>query len=565
MIDLSMENGLPSAHGGATDEELLPAKDLIASFIIAMKNYALYPEDNEIVQTSVENVATRLDKLLDNYEDFRFHVKRDRLLFQDQILHQGTPDIGNIAFVLYRDAILWVEFQKGIELTEVTGFLRLVNQYRETGEESEGDLVTALWEAQFPHLRYEASDIFLDDETEVDLSLLAVTDEDHRDREQRQEEDQETIQTIADPEMSAVMWELSLEEKKELEEMILADENRDSTEGVLEVLMVILKEHVEENDLADILKFLQGTFRDLLSKVEFEPGLKLLEDLHEIRKSCTADRVWVRPMLDQFFKELSGHQVLSVLQEVWPVLEILDAHRFLLRQILLHLPPKAILTIGPMSLEVSAPSVRHELTKAIGTLANRDIEPLERLLNHRDQNLVLKMVPVLKDLEGDRPSELLLALVRNPSERIRKAALDTLMARDRQLLKEVFLLIEDDSAPVRKLMLDFMGKERNEVAEDLLLDYLEKRRFQRHDNQHLLACYRVLGRCGSARSIPFLSRTLLNRGWVPGFGRSTHRPGAATALKVLGLDEAREILDKASRSVFPSVRLACRKATEFSR
>ena len=565
MIELSMDNGLPSANGGATDKELLPAKDLIASLIIAMKNYALYPEDNEIVQTSVENVATCLDELLNNYGDFRFHVKRDRLLFRDEILHQGTPDVGNIAFVLYRDSILWVEFQKGIELTEVTGFLRLVNQYRETGEESEGDLVTALWEAQFPHLRYEASDIFLGDETEVDLSLLAVTDEDHRDREERQEEEQETIQTIADPEMSAVMWELSLEEKKELEAMILADENRDSTEGVLEVLMVILKEHVEENDLEDILKFLRGTFRNLLSKVEFEPGLKLLEDLHEIRKSCTTDRLWVRPMLDQFFTELSGYQVLSVLQEVWPVLEILDAHRFLLRQILLRLPPKAILTIGPLSLEVSSPSVRHELTKAIGTLANRDIEPLERLLNHRDQNLVLKMVPVLKDLEGDRPSELLLELVRNPSERIRRAALDTLMARDRQLLKEVFLLIEDDSAPVRKLMLDFMGKERNEVVEDLLLDYLEKRKFQRHDNQHLLACYRVLGRCGSARSIPFLSRTLLNRGWVPGFGRSTHRQGAATALKALGLDEPHEILDKASRSVFPSVRLACRKAIEFSR
>jgi len=566
MTELSMENDLSSANGDVTDEELQPAKDLIAFFLIAMKTYALYPEDNEITQQSVANVATRLNEFFKVHGDFRFNVRRDRLLLRDEILHQGAPHIGNMAFVLFRDGILWVEFQEGIELTEIAGFFKIVNQHKEAREESEGDLVTALWEAQFPHLSYEASDIFLEDETLVDFSLLRVVDEDHRGREEEEEEEeQDAEQAVTDPGRDTSMWELTPEEMNILQEMVLEDEKRDNIEEILNVLMVILREHIEENDLEDVLKFLREEFSGALSMVEFQMALKLLEDLHEIHDSCKTNRVWALPRLQQFFKEVSGYPVLSVLQEVWPVLEILDSHRVLLRRILLLLSPEAIQTIGPMSLEVSSPRVQRELTRAIGSLASRDIVPLERLLKHRDQNVVERIVPVLKDLEGERPSELLLTLVRNSSERIRKRALHTLMTRDPHLLKEIFPLIEDPSDPIRMIMLNYMGQDRNEVAEDLLLDYLENRRFQRHNNQHLSACYKALGGCGSARSIPFLGRTLLNRGWMPGFRRSTHRQGAVTALKLLGLDEAHEILDKASRSVFPGVRIAHRKATEFSR
>ena len=173
-------------------------------------------------------------------------------------------------------------------------------------------------------------------------------------------------------------------------------------------------------------------------------------------------------------------------------------------------------------------------------------------------------MPVLKDLKGEKPSEILLTLVHNSSERIRRRALDTLIARDYRLLKEVFSLIEDPSDPIRMLMFKYLGRNRNELAEGLLLDYLDKQQFQRNDEHHLLACYRALGRCGSARSIPFLRRSLLNGGWIPGFSKSAHRQGAAIALMALELDEALNLLDKASRSLFPGVRSACRKAMESS-
>ncbi len=561
--DTPAGNDLPSAYGELTDEALQPARDLIAFFLIAMKTYALYPEDNETSKRSVINVATRLNEFFENHGNFRFDVKRDRLVFRGVAIHEGTPHVEDMAFILFRNGIQWMEFQKEIELPEVAGFFRLLNQYRETPEESEGDLVTALWEVQFPHLRYEASDILLEDETIVDFSLLNVMNEAHRGGDQ--EEEEEILQAIADPDANTAMWELSPQEIDELRETVQADENRDSMEEVLDLMIVIFREHVVEEDLEDLVKFLLAEFQDALSRVQFKVALTLLERLHEIYGSCKTTKPWAIGILDNFFKEISTYRVLSILQEAWPVLEILDSHRLLLRKILGLLSPEAIGAIGLMLSEVSSPNIRRELTKAIGALARKDMAPLERLLNHPNQNLVQRIVPVLKELDGDRPSEILLMLVRSSPEPVKKRALDTLIARDPQRLKEVFPVIEDGSDPIRMLMLQYLGNDRNELAEALLLDYIKQRQFKRQDRQHLLDCYSSLGRCGSARSIPFLRGALLDQGWVPGFWRSTHRQGATIALMALGLDEAEALLDKASRSLFPSVRIACKKAMGLSR
>ena len=559
-----MENELTLENADIADDQFQPAKDLIASFIVAIKNYALYPEDNEITRMSVDNVATRLNDFFVNHGDFKFHVKGGQILFRDQVVHEGEHDVGNMAFILFRDGIRWVEFNKGIELREVSEFFKLINQNRDTFEESEGDLVTSLWEARFPHVHYEASDILLEGETVVDFSDLRVTHPDQGGG--VLEEERETPEKFfAVSEANTALWTLTPDEIDEIRKMVLAEENRDTTTEVLDVTMAVLKESLDKNNFRDALGFLREELRGLLSRMEFQSAIELLRGLRKIYASCKTERPWAIPALNRFFKDISGHEVLNALEEMWPDLETLDTHRRLLWQLLVLLPSEAILAIAPMTLRVSSLRVQAEFLKVIEVFAGRDMGRFESLLKGADKALVERLVPVLKDLKGDRPSEILLTLVRNSSERIRRRALDTLIARDSRLIKEVFPLIEDPSDPIRMRMFEYLGQNRNELAEGLLLDYLDKQQFKRNDEHHLLACYRALGRCGSGRSIPLLRKALLSKGWMPGFNRSRHRRGAAMALKALELDEANDLLDKSSRSLCLFVRIAYRKAMEMNR
>lgn len=562
-MEESTDKGLDFLDGSPADEELQAVKDVITMFFIAIKNYALYPEDNTICQNSVAKVKTCLDGFLKNHGDLRLDVEEDRLVFRGEVVHHGPPKEGNIAFILFRDGIQWLEFQKEIELREITGLFKILNRYRTTHEEAEGDLVTALWEKNFPHLRYEATDIFWETEPVADLSLLSATNKGHCDVDQPEEEQEDAASTNI-PTMDHALWELTPDEIKNIQEMVLEEEKQDNTEDVLNVLTVILGEQSKRENFSAILEFMEEEFQAILAQGEFKLAFKLLKNLHEIHQSCKTDKQWTIPLLNHFFLAISSPRSLAVLHQVWPAPDdnMASDRAKVLRQVLILLPPDVILTLGPMLLRIDSSRIRRQLMEIIEFLANKDLRPLEQLLYHPEEVLVRKLVHILGHLKGNKPSQILLKMIRHSSEQVRKEALAALVVRDPTLLKKYFFVIDDTSDAIRRLMLEHLGRRRSTLAEALLLDYLEQQQFKLRDHQHILGCYVAIGQCGSFRSVPFLRKVLLRWGWIPGFGRSVHRQGAVVALIGLGTEEAQEILEKASQSLFPSVRRAYRKAVE---
>jgi HEAT repeat protein len=202
------------------------------------------------------------------------------------------------------------------------------------------------------------------------------------------------------------------------------------------------------------------------------------------------------------------------------------------------------------------------LMTVILALASRDLQPLEQMLGRSENELVQRLVYILGRIEGERATNLLRKMVHHSSVAVRHEAVRSLLSRGPGNIKALFHLIEDDNDSIRRLILRQMSQERTKEIEELLLDYLEQGQLQRTDDDHIVACFRTLGRCGSPRSIPFLRNTLLGRAWLPSFRKSAYRQGAAYALQALGLKSAREVLEAAGRSLFPSVKRAARKAMQ---
>jgi hypothetical protein len=560
MMEKSMENRLYPKEESATNEELQSVKDIVASLLIAMKNYGLYPEGHAICQKSIANFGTHLDSFLNGHDCLRFEVQKDRLIFRNEVVHQDLSGGNHLAFPLFRDGIQWLEFQKGIVPSEITGLVTTINKYKDLHEEAEGDIVTALWESEFPNLQWKATDVHWESEPMLDLSLLSVGEvEQHGMEESTEEQDSPVTTGLQTTELG--LLKLTAEEMENLRRMILDEEKRDNAQDLLDVMLILLNDQYEEKDLTATLEFMADEFQDTLAQGEFRFGFKLLTELRAIRSTCKKDRPWAVVLLDHFFMKISSPRILGVLSQVLPSLDELDSDRMkLLQQCLVLLPSEAILALGPMILEMRSSGMQQQLMKIIGIMAKKDLRPLEQLLDSPDEVMVQKLVYILGHLEGERPAELLLQMVRHYSARVRRQAIRQLMVKDEQMLRKLFSLIEDPDASIRRLMLKQLGEARDESAERLLLDYLEQRQFGSTDHQHILACYSTLGRCGSQRSIPFLRRTLFDRGWIFGNRRSIHRRGAAIALSALDTEEAKDILHKASRSLSPTVRFAYRKA-----
>ena len=575
-----MENGQDihpeSTNSGPTEDEMQAVQQVITSLQLARKNYSLYPEDHVNCHRALERFWLHLDKYLRVHGNLRLELAKNKLTFQGEVILSEPAEDGNLPFTLFRDGIQWLEFKGGIDSSEVEQFLRILNEYRILTDEPEGDLVTAFWEARFQHIKYNVADFFWGAEPDVDFNTSpepvvdsttspepavdSTTSHEPADADSAllDEDEEKVSKSECFPAIEPAELKMTPEEDAELQEMVRFEEKRNPMTGYLNILLDTLLENREKENFVAILESLEEEFHDSLARKDFDTTLKILKSLHQVHKTCAADTTWALPIIDNFFLTASSSKSLRPLQVAWTDMETEQIIK--IKHILLLLQPEAIHTLGDILLETSSLRLQKMLMEAILSLASRDLQPLETMLGRPEEELVQKLVYVIGRLDGERSTQILGTMIRHSSARVRHEAAKALLSRETASIEKLFHLIEDESDSIRRLILQHMAQDKDKVTEALLLKYLEQGKLKRSDDEHVIACFQTLGRCGSPRSIPFLRKTLLSRAWLPGFRKSAYRQGAALALQAMRLHEAQEVLEDASRSLYPGVRRIAQRA-----
>ena len=113
---------------------------------------------------------------MDNYfvENGHLELKIDRnkILYTDEVVHEGPMTEENLAFILFRDGIHSLVLKKRIQDWEVHTFLEILKKYQILHEDAENDVVTALWEMELPSLYYAADDVGFDTGEEFEIPEL---------------------------------------------------------------------------------------------------------------------------------------------------------------------------------------------------------------------------------------------------------------------------------------------------------------------------------------------------------------------------------------------------------
>lgn len=587
MATESTKTGVNGNDTGRTSQKIRDVKSIIISLLMAAKNHTMYPEHHVVYKESLRKVISYMDAFLKKHSDLKLDVEKNQLLFEEEPVYRDDPKTGEWAYPLYRDGIQWLEFQAGLELGEISEFVKIVNQYRKLQEEPKGDLVTALWEKDFPHLQYAATDILWRADTVKDFSTFnmidhgesaagnhgvegaafqgtegiqeAVHDDMHDSTDtamgQRREADINLAVT------NRTIWEMTPEELQHIEEMVAEEETQKNTEDVLDVLQLILMDQSEKEDFSIVLEFIKEEFKNTLAQGEFRIAHDFLENLKKACQSCKSEKPWVESLLNRFLSDITDVEVLGVLKDVLPSLEKQHVDQVtVFRKLLLNLPSSAVTVLGPMLLENISASLERQIMEIVGSLAIKDIQPLERLLDRPEEALVKKLVYILGYIKKERAVQILIKMTGHPSSWVRMEALKGLKRRNKNMVNELLPLINDPVLPIRRMIWDHIEAHQNEDTGELILDFLEQRKIFYRTDKQILNCYRALGRCGTPRSIPLLRQTLLGQTWQFNSERSLRRRGAALALLELNTEEARNVLHDASRSLFPNIRSAYQKA-----
>jgi HEAT repeat protein len=537
------------------------ARQVVAALVGTVKKINLYSESHSVYYRALKNVKNIFDVYFSRFGNFRIQILRNKIIHDNETVYEGNSGPFDLAFLLHRDGILWLEFQNDLELYEIDTFFRILRDHGLLAEEPEDDIVTALWEFNLPSIAYEVVDSELD--YQDDLNFEAGSGK--RAQNRAGEEDEAHVQNESIyPNVATLMlstpckddpWQLSAEERQQLRDMIAAEEKLDGSDYVMDALLYILEEHPCEEDIEALLETLVQEFREILANARFTYLLQTFEKLKKIANRH-ARLKWMKPHLETLFESLSSRPFLNGLLKISVDVHDLDDTQFeALRSLLMMLDPSAILDLAPIARNIRSVELRHLLMDAIRFMAASDFGPLERLIAESEADQFIGIVFVLGVLKDWRSRQTLINLLRHPSEQVRMQALKTLMTRDHQAINEIFPLIDDPNERIQAFVLKRLGRRRCEVVEDKILQYLKAYRYGEKKADHFFAVCRTLGKCGSERSIPYLSQ-LLFRWPMMGVLRpagSPLRKGAVAALRALRTKKAAMLLERHQWGFFRNV------------
>jgi hypothetical protein len=543
-----------------TNKELRAVKDLIAFIVMAVKNYDLYPVYHDLFKKMVTDLCKRFEAVLNRYGSLKLEIERDRIFYKDEIVFQESTEDGNLAFILFRDGIRCIEFGKTLKRDEISYFINTLKSYSAVNEDPEGDLVTALWEADFENIRYKAVDIYWDSEPLTDLKKFAVNDPKLIDKYFDESTTDDSLLPSAPNSEKNGLFKLNDSDIDHLRKMIIEEERKEIVKDIFSLISAFIKDPNSTHEIGSLLLLIKIELRKILFQGNLKLAFLILEGIYRLKHYSEKVNSQAISIVDQYIKSISKPSFLEGLHKLFTVLYESDPEQVrFLKKFFQLLHPTALLSIAPNLPQIKSIRIQKQLIEIMCILSTKDSKPLERLLNDSDEPTILKLLHVVNGLPRDKSQNILLKMLDNESETIRVRALQHLIYKKSVPTDILFRFLDNPDLNVSQLILDYLEQNKCEDSEEQLCQYLKNRWKSRSDPNHIIDCYKTLGRCGSDQSIPFLKNALFKNRVLPNFRTSIHQKGAVIALSEINVKEADKILEKASRSFFPKIRIAYKK------
>ncbi|MGL4207817.1 MAG: hypothetical protein ACRCTY_00365, partial [Candidatus Adiutrix sp.] len=583
----------------------------------ALKNSTLYPPGNKIRQSSLMVAKQWFDGFLNQWERLPLTVHKDRLTYQDEIVFQDKAEEQSIIFPLYRDGVQWLEFSRGITIDELEALINLINRFRVLRDEAEDDLVTAMWEIDFVHLKYQTADFFADvdlnQDNATDMSLITIPDSpnpisplgtvsphtksidnlflylDSRDGPFTGEVGAEgsnrpqselvsppqaesgapsgiVVSTPTDEQKN--IWELTPKEERQLKSLIASEAHRQSAADNLEIMMILVGQLTDSQDNRAIGNFMAETVKEALQVGDMACVSKYTHQLKNINLKT-------HPALDGlpqvFFKEILSANTIERIIEFCRTKENLPEDYFKgVHFFLLALPPDLVYRLIPAVARAGHRQLGRIFLGVIAIqLPKVEVRQVLDLIKEMSSDLIVELISLVKAYHPICPFGFFEPLLRHQVLPVREAAVKTFLAYDPENIKKMLYLLAEPTLSLNALICTALAKMGpNAFAENALMDYIGGvyRGLETQEPQALLNCYMALGRCGTEGAISFLEAILFKKAWKSIFSKKgkIHRQGAAVALSLMpSYGRAATLLQKAANSRFSAIRQAFYEAQEY--
>ncbi|MEN8135927.1 MAG: hypothetical protein ABFS18_10395 [Thermodesulfobacteriota bacterium] len=404
------------------------AKTTVKTLVAALRNFGLFPPSHATTINMLAGAHRSITGFMNRFDNLCLEFDKTRILYNDYTLHDGPTHDENPIYIMYRDGLRWLEFEKGVSEEELKSLLQTFQTFREMPDELEDDFVSALWHLDLPHVFYRANEEFWEEEPILDFSAFDITGKEAEVSEEQEEAEptskQESIRRSLRPEENNAqpqalgvafiesgqeLYQLDPVEKTILEQDIKECVEQKGREDIIALMLHILNVEQEQKTAETIMNHLKEELKISLVSRKFATSCYLLGNIRKIQEKHDDIREWPKLLWKKFNEDITGPEILSALMPIWQETSTLGPDlRKDFTNFLRFLPPKAGKTFAATLHEISSPNARSLLLEIIASFATQNMNVLDSLLLSPVEDLSLRLLRVVKNVKNKRLAVILL-------------------------------------------------------------------------------------------------------------------------------------------------------------
>jgi len=558
-------------EGKDLEEAVDQAKDLINTIVKTIKAFRLYPPENPALVGFIDQVYRKFQLFLSKYHYFILKIEEKKLSFRGVTLYENPDLKTSLAFQLYKDGLRELQFMEGLEEGEVDGLIDIMKR-SDSINKMEDDLVTLMWEKDFIHISYLATDEYLEEMPAIipanveqfranltfeppPQSEMGDIGEETDGAEVDYYEIMKRMESSPSVGVDRSVYFLTPDELEGLRKEVESETSPSFVFIVIDILFEILALEKSPQPYSDTTGALQKLLDALIALGEFQKASDLLTRVNIILNTYElkdwqvdairqlSDRAGEPQRIEKIGKildkgeeirleEVSNYLTLLKPNSIQPLIKVLgELNNSRARRMLCEV----VIEIGKGNPEIIIPFIddhRWFLVRNIAYILGRigkesTLPAIQKVLNHEEARVRREAIQALGIIGGSKVFNLLEKAIKDEDDRNRSMA---------------------------ALNLARVGKKASLPA---LLEVVQAKDFFKRDSAEIKAFFDAIGMVGSNDALKLMQKLLEQKSWF-GMGKKDEiRLRAAGTLALIGTAEAKSILEAGMNSKDENIRQAC--------
>jgi HEAT repeat protein len=327
--------------------------------------------------------------------------------------------------------------------------------------------------------------------------------------------------------------------------------------NITDILFEILALEKEREPYHDAVNILIKILDAFLTLGEFTKATDLLKRVYIILKTYDLQN-WqiesIQKIIMEAGEEVRIERIGKVLEREEVRLEDVNAYLSLLQK-------NSIKPLIKLLGELKNSKARRVFCDALAEIGKNAIEMFTPFIDDRRWYLVRNIIYILGRIGKEQSFPYIQKVFNHEENRVRREAIQALgLIGGPKAIGLLVKALTDNDVRIRCMAAINLGKGGKKAGPIPLLEVVQSKDFYKREPAEIKAFFNAIGMMGSNEAVPVLQQLLERKSWF-GRGKTDEiRMGAANALAAIGTPEAKAILEEGKNSKDETIRDACTQA-----